>query len=1036
MKRFLSLLLAMVMIMSLVPATLISTSAAQIALYWPLPVDKVAIGRITSAFGPRTAPTSGASTNHRGIDLPAPSGTPVYAAFDGEVTAIGKTNARGNYVVIYHPLVGLSTLYQHLTCATVQLGETVVGGTQVAISGNTGVGTGAHLHFGVMVGKATNPNHDQPAYNMAMDPLHENILYVAASGGTAQSGNNPDDYSVPTRDLSYTSPVMTGTDVKWVQSVLFQLGYTIGIDGSFGPATKSVVQQFQTDYGLTANGIVDAATRTKLADLWNYKKNGNVTVELHSWLSNTAYGEDPNGYYVSDTLYLNYELIDASTGLKINTLTSKTYTVVMAFFNPDGSVHNTVTLANSDSGTLTGVPAIMGTYLAAVAVVGDIALNSEIYFQAVYNTKMTLSPGSISLDLTGTNTVTATLSLTGAYPAIRGVFCEVNPPIATATLGTAWDGGNIPITVTATEAGNATLTLSLVEGDTGTISTIASIDVPITVSAPSYTVSYNANGGSGAPSAQTKTYGKALTLSSTVPTRSGYSFKGWATSSTATTAAYQPGASYNTDASLALYAVWEQNIVLSSVSVQTAPTKTTYYTGEAFDGSGLVLKLTYSDGSTKTITSGFTFSGFDSAAAGTKTVTVSYSGKTAAFNVTVKAPSISLSKNNLTMSTGSTVPVTATTDPAGQTVTWSTSDSTVATVNSGHISAKKNGIAVITASFTYNGVTYTKSCSVTVNCSHKNTTTHPADPSTCTVQGHGEYVTCNDCGITVSGSAEKLPFADHTGGTATCKSGAACAACGAVYTSPDYNNHTGGTELRGAAAPTETADGYTGDTYCLGCDQKLADGEVIPMLPPEDDDDGYELVIPAGTTVIDASRYAFRGDITSVVIPEGVTEIGTGAFAFCENLKKVVLPSTLENIGKGAFAFCDSLTDITIPEGVTEIGTGAFNCCISLGEIYIPDGVSVIGEDVFEGCTEVTLRFFESAPAASYAEEYGVNYRVILRGDVDDNGTVNSSDVTLLGRNLAGADVSTDYGADYNRDGVVNSSDLIILRRKVAGADV
>lgn len=1034
MKKFLSLFLAMVMLLSLVPATLISTSAAQIALYWPLPVDKVAIGRITSPFGPRIAPTSGASTNHRGVDMPAPSGTPVYAAFDGEVTAIGKTNARGNYVVIYHPLVGLSTLYQHLTCATVQLGETVVGGTQVAISGNTGVGTGAHLHFGVMVGKATNPNHDQPAYNMAMDPLHENILYVAASGGTVQSGNNPDDYPVPTRDLAYTSPVKTGTDVKWVQSVLFQLGYTIGIDGSFGPATQTVVKQFQTDYGLTANGIVDATTRAKLLDLWNYKKNGNLTVELHSWLSNTAYGEDPSSYYVSDTIYLNYELVDASTGLKINTLTSKTYTVVMAFFNPDGSVHSTVTLASSDSGTLTGVPAIMGTYLGAVAVVGDITLNSEIHFQAVYNTKMTLSPGSISLDLDGTNTVTTTLSLTGAYPAIRGVFCEVNPPIATATLGTAWDGGNIPITVTATEAGNATLTLSLVEGDTGTISTIATIDVPITVSAPAYTVSYNANGGSGAPSAQTKTYGKALTLSSTVPTRSGYSFLGWATSAGATTAAYQPGASYTADANTTLYAVWKQDVVLSSVSVQTAPTKTTYYIGDSFDSDGLVLKLNYSDGSTKTVTTGFTLSGFSSTAAGTKTVTVSYSGKTTTFTVTVKTPSISLSKTTLTMSTGLTVPVTATTDPAGQTVTWTTSDSSVVTVNGGNILAKKAGSAVITASFTYNGATYTKTCNVSVNCSHKNTTTHPAAPSTCTVQGNNEYVTCNDCGTMISGSADKLPLADHAGGTATCKAGAACAACGAVYTSPDYGNHTGGTELRGASEPTDAADGYTGDTYCLGCGTKLADGEVIPMLPAEDE--GYELVIPVGATAIGVSEYAFRSDITSVIIPEGVTVIETGAFAFCENLKKVSLPSTLETIGKGSFAFCDSLTDIIIPDSVTEIGTGAFNCCTSLGEVYIPDGVSVIGEDVFEGCTEVTLRFFDAAPAASYAEEYGVNYRVILRGDVDDNGTVNSSDVTILGRNLAGADVSTDYGADYNRDGVVNSSDLIILRRKVAGADV
>ena len=72
-----------------------------------------------------------------------------------------------------------------------------------------------------------------------------------------------------------------------------------------------------------------------------------------------------------------------------------------------------------------------------------------------------------------------------------------------------------------------------------------------------YTVSYNANGGTGAPGNQTKTYGQTLTLSSTVPTRTNYNFKGWATSASATTPNYQPGRSYTTNAAVTLYAVWE-----------------------------------------------------------------------------------------------------------------------------------------------------------------------------------------------------------------------------------------------------------------------------------------------------------------------------------------------------------------------------------------------------------------------------------------------------------------------------------------------
>ena len=72
-----------------------------------------------------------------------------------------------------------------------------------------------------------------------------------------------------------------------------------------------------------------------------------------------------------------------------------------------------------------------------------------------------------------------------------------------------------------------------------------------------YTVSYDANGGSGEPLAQTKAYDVPLILSNTVPIRTGYSFKGWGTSPSSTTVAYSPGSSYTANASITLYAIWE-----------------------------------------------------------------------------------------------------------------------------------------------------------------------------------------------------------------------------------------------------------------------------------------------------------------------------------------------------------------------------------------------------------------------------------------------------------------------------------------------
>lgn len=78
-----------------------------------------------------------------------------------------------------------------------------------------------------------------------------------------------------------------------------------------------------------------------------------------------------------------------------------------------------------------------------------------------------------------------------------------------------------------------------------------------TVPKPTYVVSYDANGGSGAPSAQTKTYGTNLTLSKTVPTRTGYTFKNWNTKKDGSGTSYAPGGTYSSNAAVTLYAQWE-----------------------------------------------------------------------------------------------------------------------------------------------------------------------------------------------------------------------------------------------------------------------------------------------------------------------------------------------------------------------------------------------------------------------------------------------------------------------------------------------
>lgn len=109
---------------------------------WP------ARGPISSYFGYRADPFTGVRSYHSGIDIVVNMGTPVKAAMDGVVAAVGYNASYGNYVILNHG-GGLQTLYGHLSRAAVAQGQSVRQGTVIAYSGNTGYSTGPHLHFGV-----------------------------------------------------------------------------------------------------------------------------------------------------------------------------------------------------------------------------------------------------------------------------------------------------------------------------------------------------------------------------------------------------------------------------------------------------------------------------------------------------------------------------------------------------------------------------------------------------------------------------------------------------------------------------------------------------------------------------------------------------------------------------------------------------------------------------------------------------------------------------------------------------------------------
>ncbi len=114
------------------------------SIIWPV------LGRITSPFGWRTHPIRGSRDFHNGIDIAVPVGTNIRAVASGTVTQSGWLGGFGKTVVIKHNS-GVKTLYAHNSRLLVSAGVEVQLGEVIALSGSTGISTGPHLHFTIMV---------------------------------------------------------------------------------------------------------------------------------------------------------------------------------------------------------------------------------------------------------------------------------------------------------------------------------------------------------------------------------------------------------------------------------------------------------------------------------------------------------------------------------------------------------------------------------------------------------------------------------------------------------------------------------------------------------------------------------------------------------------------------------------------------------------------------------------------------------------------------------------------------------------------
>jgi len=195
-----------------------------------------------------------------------------------------------------------------------------------------------------------------------------------------------------------------------------------------------------------------------------------------------------------------------------------------------------------------------------------------------------------------------------------------------------------------------------------------------------------------------------------VPTRARYTFDGWFTEASGGTQ-ITAQTIFNIPENVTLYAHWSA-IYVTSLQIVTQATTRTFYVGDTFSSAGLVVKAIYNDGTAENVTC--SVSSPNMTTAGTKTVTVSYGGKSTSYTITVNALTISVSVDASTASNGyMTVNVTA---PRG-TITYSSNNTNVATVNSsGKIALTgRTGTTTITATANNNGCTVSASKTITIS---------------------------------------------------------------------------------------------------------------------------------------------------------------------------------------------------------------------------------------------------------------------------------------------------------------------------------
>ena len=262
------------------------------AMSWPLDGVYNKNFRTTSSFGWRIHPIQKTRKHHNGEDLISTTHNPAYlkAIYAGTVIEAraanskksnGEPNGYGYFVAVQHKIGGKDyvALYAHIAKNTFQVkkGDKVKAGQVLGVMGTTGASTGVHLHFEIHVGKRIGWSNNGSGF---LDPIPFLQALEAFDGEVdkafvATPENSPTQdapvHAPRPRPTKFSAPDKKPTLQGWLkvgsnsEAVAYlQKALKTSVDGIFGRQTKSAVEKFQAENGLTVDGVVGVATWPKV----------------------------------------------------------------------------------------------------------------------------------------------------------------------------------------------------------------------------------------------------------------------------------------------------------------------------------------------------------------------------------------------------------------------------------------------------------------------------------------------------------------------------------------------------------------------------------------------------------------------------------------------------------------------------------------------------------------------------------------------------------------------------------------------------